>query len=131
MTSSAATILLSVVLAVYGLYAASYIPGLLIGIGSPILLIGRVVEAVLAFAAAFGVWTRRGWAPAFVIVLALAIAAVWLVEAFVLGIVAYLYAIGAAILVAFAGILCAGYMRRLDRSDSPSSPSRLTHRRNA
>jgi hypothetical protein len=113
MTSSAVAIAFSGVLAVYGLYAASYIPGLLIGIATPILLIGRVVEAALSVSAAFGVWTRRRWAPALVIALALAIAAMWLIEGFVLGIVAYLYALGAAILVAIVGIVCASYLRQL------------------
>src|SRR5690349_10847764 len=92
MPTSPVAITFSVVLLAYGLYAASYIPGLLVGTVPPILLIGRVVEAVLAFAAAVGVWTRRGWAPACVLALAVAIAVMWLVESFVLGIVAYLYA---------------------------------------
>jgi hypothetical protein len=131
MTSSGATIVLSIVLAAYSLYAASYIPGLMVGIATPILLIGRAVEAVLACAAAVGVWTRRGWAAAFVVALALAIAAMWLVEGFVLGIVAYLYALGAAILVAAAGLACASYVRRLQRSDSPSSHSRMINRSRA
>jgi peptidoglycan/LPS O-acetylase OafA/YrhL len=131
MTSPAVVTALSVVLAVYGLYAASYIPGLLIGIATPILLLGRVVEALLAFAAAFAVWTRRGSAPVLVIGVALAIAAMWLTEGFVLGIVAYLYALGAAILVAILGLACASYLRRVQRSDARSSPSRLAHRRSA
>jgi hypothetical protein len=130
MTYSAVAIVLSVVLAVYGLYASSYISGLLVGNAAAILLIGRAIEAALAFAAALGVWTRRAWAPAGIVALALAIAAMWLVEGFVLGIVAYLYAIGAAILVAAVGLVCAWYLQQHQRS-APSGSSPLTNRRSA
>src|SRR5579872_2158393 len=104
MKRTAADILITVVLAAYGVYAASYIPGLLVAPVPPILLIGKLLEAVFAIAAAAGVWSGRGWASNTILALGLTIAAMWLIEAFVLGIVAWLQALAVAVLV---GLVCA------------------------
>lgn len=103
--------LITVVLAAYGVYAASYIPGLLVAPVPPILLIGRVLEAVFALASAVGVWNGSRWASATILALGLTIAAMWLIEAFILGIVAWLQAFAVAVLVGIVCIAGAAYVR--------------------
>jgi hypothetical protein len=63
---------------------------MLLGQPMPLLLIGFVLQAACALAAAVGVWRRQPWAASVVVLLGVSIAATWLVEAFVLGIVVYL-----------------------------------------
>jgi len=111
MRRTPADILITVVLAAYGLYAASYIPGLLVAPVPPILLISRILEAVFGFAAAVGVWNGERWAPLAILALGLTIAVMWLVEAFVLGIVAYLNALAAAVIVAILFMAGAFYVQ--------------------
>lgn len=93
MNRSTTRVVIAVALAVYGLYAASYVPGMLVGPPVPVLLVAFVVQAVFALAAAFGVWRRQGWAAGAVVLLGVSIAATCLIEAFVFGIVAYLRAL--------------------------------------
>src|ERR1017187_2942885 len=92
MNRSATLLLITVVLAGYGVYAASFVPALLV---APLvaLLCGFVVQAVCAFAAAVGVWRRDRWAAGALVLLGVSIAGTWLFEAFILGMVAYLYAL--------------------------------------
>jgi hypothetical protein len=107
----------------YGLYAASFVPGLVVAPSVPILLIGALAKAALACAAAFGVWTGRPWAPAAIVLAGVVIAALWLIEAFVLGIVAYLYALGAAVLAIVVTFAAAAYL--FDRHPGAASLRRL------
>jgi hypothetical protein len=95
---STTRILIAVALAVYGLYIARYVPALLIGPIEPALLIGFVLQVVCALVAALGVWRGDRWAAAAVIVLGAIIAGTWLYEGFVLGIVAYLRTLLAALI---------------------------------
>src|SRR5690242_15558487 len=111
MRRTPADIIITVVLAAYGLYTASYIPGLVVAPVPPILLIGRILEAVFGFASAFGVWTGTRWAPLTILALGLTIALMWLIEAFVLGIVAYLNAVAAAAIVAILFMAGAMYVQ--------------------
>jgi len=106
-----ADILITAVLAAYGVYVASYIPALLIPPAAALLLTGRVLEAVFAFASAAGVWTGRRWASQTILALGLTIAAMWLIEAFVLGLVAYLQAIAVAVLVVVVCVFSARYVK--------------------
>ena len=55
MNRSTTLLLIAVALLGYGIYAVSYVPGLLAP-SAPALLIGFVLQAVCALAAAFGVW---------------------------------------------------------------------------
>ena len=99
MSRSTTLSVIAVGLAVYGVYTASYVPGMLAGPPVPVLLlVCFVVQAALALAAAFGVWRGQGWAAGVVVLLGVSIAATWLAEAFVFGIVAYLRALLIAVI---------------------------------
>jgi hypothetical protein len=74
-------------------------------------LLGFVLRAV-CLAAAFGVWRGRRWAGGVVVLLGVSIAATWLVEGFVLGIVAYLHALLVAVLAIVVAVIIAAYVSR-------------------
>lgn len=105
-------LLIAVLLAGYGLYIAGYVPAMLLGPPVPLLLIGFVLQAVCAFAAAFGVWRHQPWAAGVVVLLGVSVAATWLIEAFVLGIVAYLYALLIAVIAIIIALMIAAFLRR-------------------
>lgn len=104
--------LIAVALAGYGVYIASYVIAMLLGRPVPLLLIGFVLQAVCALAAAFGVWRGQSWAAAMVVLLGVSIAATWLMEAFILGIVAYLHALLVAVLAIVVALIIAAYVNR-------------------
>ena len=108
---STALLLIAVALAGYGVYIVGYVPAMLLGKPVPLLLIGFVLQAVCAFAAAVGVWRRQPWAATVVVLLGVSIAATWLVEGFVLGIVAYLYALLVAVLALVVAWIIAAYVK--------------------
>lgn len=97
-------------LAAYGIYAASIASALIGAPSATIVLLLFVVEAVLAIAAAVGVWQRLAWGAPMVVVLGVIIAAKWLYQGFILGIVAYLYALLAAVLAVIIALLIAAYL---------------------
>lgn len=105
-------LLIAVALAGYGVYVAAYVPAMLLGRPVPLMLIGFVLQAASALAAAVGVWRRRPWAGGAVVLLGVSIAATWLVEAFVLDIVAYLHAILVAVLAIVVALIIAAYVNR-------------------
>lgn len=109
---STASLLIVVALAGYGVYIARYVPVMLLGQPVPLLLIGFVLQAVCALAAAVGVWQGRSWAAGVVVVLGVSIAATWLVEGFVLGLVAYLHALLVAVLAIVVALIVAAYVKR-------------------
>ena len=108
---STALLLIAVALAGYGVYIASYVPAMLFG-QVPLLLIGFILQAVCAFAGAVGVWRDQRWAAGVVVLLGVCIAATWLVEAFVLGIVPYLHALLVAVFAILVALVIAGYVSR-------------------
>ena len=112
MNRSTPLLLIVVALAGYGVYAASYVPAMLVGPAVPALLIGFVLQAVCALAAAFGVWRGRSWATGALVLLGLSIAGTWLFEAFVLGIVAYLHALLVAVIALVVALAIAAYVKR-------------------
>lgn len=116
---SAALILIAVALAGYGVYIGSFVPGMLFGQSLPLLLICFVLQAVCALAAALGVWRGQPWASRVVVVLGVAVAATALVEAFVLGIVAYLYALLVAVAAIVIVMLIAAYLNRRTSLPNP------------
>jgi hypothetical protein len=109
---STALRLIAVALAGYGVYIAAYVPAMLLGRPAPLLVIGFVLQAVCALAAAVGVWRDQRWAAGVVVLLGVSIAATWLIEAFVFGIVAYLYALLVAILAIVVALIIAAYVNR-------------------
>ncbi|MGD9764032.1 MAG: hypothetical protein AB7V27_09985 [Candidatus Binatia bacterium] len=114
---STVRLVIAIALAAYGVYAASYIPALLIG--EPLLLViaGFTLQAVLAVAAAVCIWRRSPLAPVLVIALAATMAATALIEGFVLGIRPYLYALFAAVVEIAVALVLAAYLRRTVRLD--------------
>src|SRR5512140_2417692 len=109
---STALLLIAVALAGYGVYIAGYVLAMLVGQAVPLLLIGFVLQAVCALAAAVGVWRDESWAAAVVVRLGVSIAATWLVEGFVLGIVADLHALLVAVLALVVAVIIAAYINR-------------------
>jgi hypothetical protein len=112
MNRSATLLVIAVALAGYGVYVASYVPAMLVGPPVPALLIGFVLQAVCALAAALGVWRRGRWAAGAVVLLGVSIAGTWLFEGFVLGIVAYLHALLVAVIAIITTLVIAAYVNR-------------------
>ena len=107
--------LTALALAAYGVYIASHVAAMLVGPTSALLLIGFVLQAVCALVAAVGVWRGDRWAAGAVVLLGIVVAATWLVEAFVLGIVAYLRALLIALFAIVAAVVVAMYLNRRGR----------------
>jgi hypothetical protein len=80
-----------------------------------LLLVGFTLQAVCAFVGAVGVWRRDRWAGSAVVLVGILVAATWLVEAFVIGIVPYLYALLVAIFAVVVTVLVARYLGRRGR----------------
>ena len=108
---SSVLLLIAVLLAAYGVYTAAYVPGMLVDPISPLVLICFVLQVVLALAAAIGVWRDQAWAAGAVVLLGAIVAATWLIDAFVLGIVAYLHALLMAVLAIGLTLAIAAYLR--------------------
>jgi hypothetical protein len=104
--------LIGIGLLLYGLYTASFIPGLLVGAPMPLILVGFLVQAVAAIAAGVGVFLASGWTPAAVIVLGMAIALTEIVEGFVLGLISYDRALAVGVAGVVITFLIAIYLRR-------------------
>jgi hypothetical protein len=117
MDRSTTRLLITVALAVYGVYAACFLPAVLVG-GWPALLIGFVLQAVCALAAALGVWRGGRWAAGAVVLLGICVAATWLFEGFILGIVAYLSALLVAVIALLITFIIAAYLNREMRSST-------------
>ena len=109
---STALLLIAVALAGYGVYIAGYVPAMLLGQPVPLLLIGFILQVVCALAAAVGVWRGQPWAAGAVVLLGVTIAATWLIEGFVLGIVAYLHALLVAVFAIVVTLIIAAYLNR-------------------
>ncbi len=105
-------LVIAVALAGYGVHAARVVPAMLVGSPVPALLLGFVLQAVCAFAAALGVWRGQRWAAGAVVILGVTIAGTWLFEGFVLGIVAYLYALLVAVIALIVTLVIAAYVSR-------------------
>ena len=104
---------IAVILVVYGLYIASYIPPLLAAAApAPVLLACFLVQACAAFVAAVGVWTTRVWGPGAVMLLGVVIAATEIMEAFVLGVIPFDHALLVAVVALALTAFVAVYIRR-------------------
>jgi hypothetical protein len=105
-------LLTSVALVVYGLYSAFYAIAMLPAPASPLLLLAFVLQAIFAILAAVGVSRQRRWAGATLLLLGMTIAATALIEAFVLGIVAWLNALVTAAAAILIAVLLGAYINR-------------------
>lgn len=79
---------------------------------SLLLLLAFALQAVLAILAAVGVWRQQRWAGATSLLLGATIAATVLVEAFVFGLVGWLYALLIAIAAIGIALLLGAYVNR-------------------
>jgi len=113
---STALVLIAVALVAYGLYHAFYAIAMLPRPASPLLLLAFALQAVLAILAAVRVWRRQRWARTTLLLLGITVAATALVEAFVLGIIPWLYALLIAVAAMLIALLLGAYV---DRSGPP------------
>ena len=104
--------LIGVALIGYGIYTALYVPGMLVGPPTPVLLAGFIAEAVFAICAGIGLLSRQRWAGAVLLMLAASIAVTAAWEGFVLGIEPWLRALVVAVLAIVIGLLLAPYVSR-------------------
>jgi hypothetical protein len=127
MNRTTTLLVIAMALAVYGLYAGSFVPGMLVGPPVPALLFAFVLQAACALAAAIGVWRGDRWAAGAAVLLGISIAATWLFEGFVLGIVAYLKAVLIAAIAAAVTLGIATYVsRQRSKGDSRAAQQSLT-----
>ncbi len=107
-----ALLVIAVALLGFGIYADSYVPALLVEPPELLLLIGFILQAVCALAAAIGVWRDARWAAGAVVLLGICVAGTSLCEAFILGIVAYMHALLVSIVALVIAICIAAYLAR-------------------
>jgi hypothetical protein len=107
MRRSPAVTLIAAALVGYGVHRALYVPGMLVGTGTPLLLVAFVAQAVLGIVAGLAVWSAAGWAPVAIVALGAVVAATALVEAFVLGIIPYLGALVQSVIAVVVAIVVA------------------------
>jgi len=93
-------------------YHALYAIAMLPGPASLLLLLAFALQAVLAIVSAVGVWRQQRWAAAALLLLGVVIAATALVEAFVLGILAWLYALLIAVAAIVIALLLGAFVNR-------------------
>jgi hypothetical protein len=120
-----ALLLIAIALAAYGVYHALYAISMLLAPASPLLLVAFALQAVLAILAAVGVWRRQRWAATALLLLGASIAVTALVEAFVLGIIGWLYALLIAIGAIAIALLLGAYVNR----SGPLPDRQADHRR--
>jgi len=107
-------LLIAIALAAFGGYRALYAIAML---PAPVSLLSFVLfalQAVLAILSAVCIWRRRSEAGMAVLLLGASVAATALVEAFVFGILAWLYALLIAIAAIVIALLLRAYVERLE-----------------
>lgn len=112
MERSLALLLIAGALAAYGVTQAFYAIAMLPAPASLLLLIAFALQAVLAILAAVSVWQQRRWAGRALLLLGTSIAATLLIEAFVLGIIAWLYALLLAVAAIAVALILGAYVNR-------------------
>jgi len=111
MRSREGATIVAVGLALYGIYTASYVPGLLIGTPAVLILIGFLAQTIAAPCAAVGVWRGSAWAPAVVVLLGVAVAVTELFEGPVLGLISLDHALGVGVVAILLTLVVAAYVR--------------------
>jgi len=125
MSRSGIRTIVTVALAGYGLYVASYLPAMLPGPASPGLVALFALQTFCAIAAAIGVWRRRPWAADAVLALGVMIATTSVIEGFLLGIVPYLRVLAVVVGALAVTFVVAAYLN----SSSVPNPWVTPHRR--
>lgn len=111
MNRSTALLIIAIALIGFGIYRALYVPAMLVGPATPLLLIGFVLQAVCAIAAGIGVWRGAAWAPLAIVLLGASAAATELLEGFVLQIIGWLVGLLRAAIAIVVSLLLALYVR--------------------
>jgi hypothetical protein len=124
MSRSSIRAIVTVALAGYGLYIASYLPAMLPGPATPVLLALFALQTVCAMAAAIGVWRDRPWAANVVLALGVMIATTSVVEGFLLGIVPYLRVLAVVVGALAVTFAVAAYLNGVPNPWAPSSTRR-------
>ena len=102
----------------YGVYMVGYLPGLW---GEPLLFVEFLVQAVLSILAAFATWRRSSAAGTLIVLVGVSAAATVLTEA-ILGIVAYIPAIGTALVEIVLAVVVAAFVGGKGGSPLPGAP---------
>jgi hypothetical protein len=110
MSRSGIQTIVTVALAGYGLYVATYLPAMLSGQAAPGLVALFALQALCAIAAAVGVWRRRPWAADAVLALGVAVATTSFIEGFLLGIVPYLRVLAVVVGALAVSFVVAAYL---------------------
>jgi len=113
MSRSGIRTIVTVALAGYGLYVASYLPAMLPGPATPGLVALFAIQAFCAIAAAVGVWRRQPWAAGTVLILGVAVATTSFIEGFLLGIVPYLRVLAVVVGALGVSFALAAYLNNL------------------
>jgi hypothetical protein len=103
-------LIIALCLLAYGIYNTSFVITLLSVSSGDTVLLAFLSKAVLAIAGAVAVWRRLAWDALAVVVLGAVVAASWLFDGFVLGIVAYLHALFAAIVALAVTLMIVAYL---------------------
>jgi hypothetical protein len=117
MNRSTMQTLIGVLLGIFGIYRALYVPGMLVDPQVPLLLVGFVLQAAFGIVAGVGVWRGARWAALAVGLLCVCIVATALVEVLI-GIVPYLR----ALLEAAVAIVVAVLIIRFVSEPTPRQP---------
>jgi hypothetical protein len=102
--------MVTVALAGYGLYVATYLSAMLPGPAAPGLVALFALQTFCAMAAAVGVWRRRRWAADAVLALGVMIATTSVIEGFLLGSLPYLRVLAVAVGALAATFAVAAYL---------------------
>ena len=109
---SAVLLLLALLVAGFGIWASLNGIALLFGGGTPLLTVIFLAEGILGLVAAYGIARAQPWAASVVLLLAVIVAAAALVQAFVLGILPWLYALFIAIAAIVLALIVAAALGR-------------------
>ena len=115
-----ALLLIAMALAAYGVYHALYAVAMLAAPGSLLMLLAFALQAVLAILAAVGVWREQRWAAAALLLLGASVAATALIEAFVFGLIGWLWALLIAIAAVVIALLLGAYVNRSGLGREPA-----------
>ena len=123
MSRSGIRTIVTVTLAGYGVYVASYVPAMLPP-ATPGLVALFALQAFCAIAAALGVWRRRPWAADAVLALGVMIATTSVIEGFLLGIVPYLRVLAVVVGALAVTFVVAAYLNSAPNPWATSSSNR-------
>jgi hypothetical protein len=124
MSRSGIRTILTVALAGYGVYVASYLRAMLPGQAAPGLVALFALQTFCAITAAVGVWRRRPWAADVVVALGVAIATTWVIEGFLLRIVPYLQVLAVVVGALAVTFVVAVYLNSVPNPWVTSSSNR-------